>query len=340
MGKGQHPGRNILSESGSDAHEEADRTDPSMQRQLHIVKIAFDATAYGSGCLSLFPGELLKCTSNEQNGWNRGHRWPPRNVTGSGGGAAQEGWYPADFTEPWPDRACVDANGFASVGVDSFHAAATMGESLGAAAGKPRKTPQIGVAIDSFDGSQYGIDYMSLNAGDIVAYDGVEEGGWLLGRCINCDNGEVLKEGWYPQGFTQSLPEAAQAAEDLEELPPVRQEPTLQETQATELEVEMPGMEGPIPRQSGHTIGCEHVEECRWERIVDHHADAVTCDASSKAELLAAVEKKCDDTAATLSGGHSVGMEASIDTGALEGVAAVEDLAEEPDAEQPPAPAA
>jgi len=295
-------------------NEEAECKDPDMQLQLHMVKLEFDATEYGSDCLSLSPGELLQHTSDEQNGWVKGRRWPPRSVTGDSDGAAQEGWYPVEFTAPWPDRDCVDAQGPASVGVDPMPDAATVENNLEAATADPHKTPQmeVQVAIGSFDGSQFGKDYMSLSLGDIVEYFGIEEGGWLLGRCINCDSGEVLKNGWYPQGFTQSLPEAAQMAADLA----VKQESAapLQETQAAELELETPGVDGPVPQQSGCSIRWKHVDASnRWERVVDAHADAE---------------------------GHSVGVVASTGTGALEGVAAVEDVAEEPDAEQPPAPAA
>merc|ERR1712008_49955 len=41
---------------------------------------------------------------------------------------------------------------------------------------------------------------------------GCEVDGWLLGRCINLyQHCEVLKRGWYPQGFTQLLSEQEHA---------------------------------------------------------------------------------------------------------------------------------
>jgi len=332
----QHPGKYVPTAFGSDGHGEADSMDPGKKPQLRIVKLAFDAAAYGEGCLSLVPDELLTHTGHEQNGWIKGRRYPPRPVTGSG--AAQEGWYPADFTRPWPE--------LANESVDSLHAAAVVDERPEAAAGKPRKTLQVGVAVGSFDGLQYGKDYMSLDVGDIVEHDGVEDGGWLLGRCINCGNGEVLKHGWYPQGFTQSLPAAAPMAACppetavLRSLGPVKhalgQRPQgdsaidwpailawarlmSSSAQAAEPEGESPGTYECTPQQSACSLGWKLVEECRWERVVDHHAAAV---------------------APALVGGHNVGMVASAGAGALECAAAVEELAEEPDAEQPPAPAA
>jgi len=89
--------------------------------------------------------------------------------------------------------------------------------------------------------------------------------------------------------------------------------------QAAEPEGESPGTYECTPQQSACSLGWKLVEECRWERVVDHHAAAV---------------------APALVGGHNVGMVASAGAGALECAAAVEELAEEPDAEQPPAPAA
>jgi len=190
-------------------HNEATSVDPMVQVQLHKAKFGFDAAVYGDNYLSLSPGELLECIGHEQDGWIRGRRWPPQRDTAIGVGAVEEGWYPADFAEPWSENMHVDSRGTADLGMESSSAVAVTEKELAAATGKMYEATLLGVALYSFDGSKIGNDYMSLDVGDVVMFDGCEMDGWLLGRCINLfQHCEVLKRGWYPQGFTQLLSES------------------------------------------------------------------------------------------------------------------------------------
>jgi len=314
-------------------HDEAVSVDPMVQAQLHKAKFDFDATAYGDNYLSLSPGDLLECIGHEQDGWISGRRWSPQRGTATGVGAVEEGWYPADFAEPWSENMHVDSRGTADLGMESSSAVAVTEKELAAATGKMYEATLLGVALYSFDGSKFGNDYMSLDVGDVVVFDGCEMDGWLLGRCINLfQHCEVLKRGWYPQGFTQLLSESPASS--------------LAQLSAMEAQVGQhdDGLSPPSVHQTVVTPGTTHRSKAA-EAMAFHEQGGthvrfespVVTELSSKRSATLHMNGELSRCRGDGIDSSADGVDKGSKCMARLGDLAVEELAEEPDAEQPPA---
>mmetsp|Transcript_126299 Transcript_126299/g.252337 ORF Transcript_126299/g.252337 Transcript_126299/m.252337 type:complete len:475 (+) Transcript_126299:202-1626(+) len=337
-----------ISSDFSNNHHEPASVDPQVQVQLHIVKCAFDATAYGDGCLTLFPGDLVECIGHEQGGWIRGRRCPLHCDMSTGVGAVKEGWFPVDFAEPLSESARVDAGGSVGLGIESHCVGAVTDKGLAAATETGGEATSLEVAIYSFDGSRFGDDYMSLDVGDVVAFDGCEVDGWLLGRCIHvAQRCEVLKRGWYPQGFTQLLSELHAAS--------------VKEGQSVDADVSRGTLRswndvaqdrsknwwvssgsgllrGGSP-SLGEGTACHTSRAAEVIAICQHGRTHVKSDAPILVEPTSLVNgdlsRPPSDGAACFADGADKGNTCVT----IVGNPGVEDLAEEPDAEQPPASA-
>lgn len=323
-------------------HQEAASVDHhKVEVQLHIAKFGFDATDYGDSCLSLVPGDVLECIGHEQDGWIQGRRWPHQREAGTNVGVVEEGWCPAEFVEPWSENTHVDARGSVDVGMDSCCAVALTDERLVAATEKACEATSLELAVYSFDGSQFGQDYMSLDVGDVVVFDGCEVDGWLLGRCISSlVHHTVLRRGWYPRGFTQPVSEPDHAAVNE----PQSIDPDVSRTLRSWNEVAQnrrknwwvssgSGVLRGVSPSLGEGTACDRSKAAGAIAFQEQGSTHVRLD-------LPIVEPSSGLSAASQTTDGSAGVADKGNKGVTRaGDLAVQELTEEPDAEQPPAPA-
>jgi len=65
----------------------------------------------------------------------------------------------------------------------------------------------LGTALAPFQGTKYGTEYITFQAGDHVVSlpppDGIEAEGWFYGWTLHDRSGNCIEKGWYPPAFWQ-----------------------------------------------------------------------------------------------------------------------------------------